>query len=330
MDCFNALRPEHLANKDFHYEHEESTTDNKYDYVGSWQLHPPTVPFPVLDMGPPTWDEEQRVLRAFWRLELFKTVRIAIESGSLCWPTNVPIYGFQLRNITTNVLDFYHVVDGYNSEEGWSLHPLGHYLGDEDPRLGVALDHDLEAELIQTAEAYTADNRHEARTPNIRQRKESQLAAALPGPQDQEWLRDAFGPTLRFFYNASCPNNHGRPPPSPIKHVSFEPFRRVGFAIWDERRMIAAGFLESPPSYRDFDNVVTAWRSILTKEMLDEIAEENARHHVSDSEQTDSDASDPGEIVMPRWVITSPSMFTYRRRKRARRRSRVRSADLSP
>ncbi|KAK8127246.1 hypothetical protein PG984_008354 [Apiospora sp. TS-2023a] len=62
--------------------------------------------------------------------------------------------------------------------------------------------------------------------------------------------------------------------------------------------------------------------------MLDEVARENERHHASDSDETDTDASDgedPGEIVLPRWVIRS-ERFTYRNRKRARRRlSRVRA-----
>lgn len=318
---FNALRPEHLADKDFYYDNDDGTTDSKHDYVGAWQHDPPREPFPVRDMGPPTCVEEQRVLRAFWRLELFKSVRIAIDAGRLGWSPDVS--EFTRRELTTNVLTFYHAVDGYVTSTGRCEYPQGHQLGDIDPRVGTALQHDMEAELIQTAEAYVVDNKHRTAAPNASQQTRDRPAPAPLEPQDLKASQDVFGTTLRFYYKASRPDDHWGSPSSPIRHVSFEQFRRFGFA------MTAAGFVDEYGWDADFEDCVTAWRSILDKEMLDEIAEENVRHHISDSEQTDSDATDPGDIVLPRWVVRS-GRFTYRRRKRARRRpSRVRVESLS-
>lgn len=123
-----------------------------------------------------------------------------------------------------------------------------------------------------------------------------------------------------FYYDVAggdSDQEHWAWPHSPIKHVSFEPFRRAGFAIWGERRMRAGGFFGPPPLLQrnDFDSCVTAWRGILTTEMLDEVARENEQHHVSsDSEGTDSDAGDPGERAPPRFVVRSDS-FRYRNRK---------------
>ncbi|KAK8044968.1 hypothetical protein PG993_004992 [Apiospora rasikravindrae] len=288
---FNALRPEHLADKDFYYDDDDGTTDSKYDYVGAWQLNPPREPFP-------------RVLRAFWRLELFKSVRIAIDAGRLGWSPDVQVHEFTRREVTTNVLKFYHAVEGYVAPTGSCGWPQGHYIDDDDPRLGTGLQHDIEAELIQTIEAYVADNKHRTTAPNASQHTRDRPTPAPLEPQDLEASYDVFGATLRFYYKASRPNDHWGSPSSPIRHVAFEPFRRFGFAIWDEKRMAAAGFLSKYGWDDDFEDCVTAWRSILDKEMLDEIAEENVRHHISDSEQTDSDATDPGDIVLPRWVTS--------------------------
>ncbi|KAK8112658.1 hypothetical protein PG984_013184 [Apiospora sp. TS-2023a] len=279
------------------------TTDSKYDYVGAWQLDPPREPFPVCDMGPPTWVEEQRVFRTFWRLELFKSVRIAIDAGRLGWSPDDGVDKFTRREVTTNVLQFYHAVEGYIAPTGSCEWPEGHFIGNDDPRLGFGLRHDLEAELIQTIEAYVADSKHRMTVPNASQHTRDRPAPAPLEPRDLEASHDVFGTTLRFFYKASRPNDHWGSPSSPIKHVAFEPFRRFGFALWDEKRMAAAGFLDECGWDEGFGDCVTAWRSILDKEMLEEIAEENMLHQFYDSEQTDSDASDLGDNVRPRRKI---------------------------
>ncbi len=44
---------------------------------------PVKKPFPIHDLGPPTWVEEQRVLRAFWRMQLFHDLERAAANGSI-------------------------------------------------------------------------------------------------------------------------------------------------------------------------------------------------------------------------------------------------------
>lgn len=64
LGLFRALKPEHLVDKKFYYDHKQGD-GGKHDYVGAWELDPPREPFPMCDAGPPTWVEEQRVLRAW-------------------------------------------------------------------------------------------------------------------------------------------------------------------------------------------------------------------------------------------------------------------------
>ncbi|KAK8059154.1 hypothetical protein PG996_009084 [Apiospora saccharicola] len=321
LDLFHALKPEHPVDKSFHFCHEEG--EGKYDYVGAWQLSPPCEPFPVRDMGPPTWVEEQRAMRAFWRLELFRTARAAIEAGRLSWPADSETSERQVREMGTDPFTFYDITAGAWLSSFYSRYPLGHEVGNNWPRIRFELERDLDAEIMLTVQAYMAENRQSIAEHDFLARARRRWPAPAPeGPQDSEVLGIIWG-VLRFYWDISGGVHHWEWPVSPIKHVSFEPFRVVGFAVWSEARMHAAGFLE-----HDMDCCQAAWRSILTPEMLDEVAREKVRHHVSDSEETDSDASEnPGETVLPRWVVRS-GLFTYTDRKRSRRRrSRVRAGE---
>ena len=42
--------------------------------------------FPVQDTGGPTRVEEQRILRAFWCVQLFRNLVAHIEGGDIKWP----------------------------------------------------------------------------------------------------------------------------------------------------------------------------------------------------------------------------------------------------
>lgn len=67
----------------------------------------------------------------------------------------------------------------------------------------------------------------------------------------------------------------------PLKPVSFEPWRRLGFALWQTERMVELGFLGSKDStygLRDSEELWFIWRSILTPE---EDAERRLRHYLT-------------------------------------------------
>lgn len=67
---------------------------------------------------------------------------------------------------------------------------------------------------------------------------------------------------------------------SPLLHFSFKPYRKFGFAFWQDERMIHLGFLESKSKYWGITEpyiVYFTWMSILTP---DEVAEETRRPEV--------------------------------------------------
>ncbi|KAF2148517.1 hypothetical protein K461DRAFT_65259 [Myriangium duriaei CBS 260.36] len=52
------------------------------------QLHEvPSIPMTIEDVGAPTWLEEQRVMRAFWRVQFVQDLRRAVRTGIVAWAT---------------------------------------------------------------------------------------------------------------------------------------------------------------------------------------------------------------------------------------------------
>lgn len=82
LDRFTALRPLHLIDKDFRFKRHSS----QKSILGTPCLQFSEVtPFPVQDIGPPTWVEEQRVLQSFGGLELFQRVQYATQTSHIVW-----------------------------------------------------------------------------------------------------------------------------------------------------------------------------------------------------------------------------------------------------
>jgi len=60
--------------------------DDSSDNTAAWQQKQAEEAFPVQDTGGPTLVEKQRVLRAFWRVQLFRNLVAHIEEGDIKWP----------------------------------------------------------------------------------------------------------------------------------------------------------------------------------------------------------------------------------------------------
>lgn len=48
-------------------------------------MKPALKPVVVQDTGPPSWVEEQRIFRSFWKVQLFNEVKIAVDSSLVDW-----------------------------------------------------------------------------------------------------------------------------------------------------------------------------------------------------------------------------------------------------
>lgn len=55
---------------------------------------------------------------------------------------------------------------------------------------------------------------------------------------------------------------------SPLRYISFTPYRKYGFAFWDNERMVDLGFLPAPDEKHRFlsTELYFTWRSVLTQE----------------------------------------------------------------
>lgn len=65
---------------------------------------------------------------------------------------------------------------------------------------------------------------------------------------------------------------------SPLQHVSFEPFRCLGFAIWDAERMVGYGLLDPDQGFME-DSYLLAWKSVLGGDEIVEVERKNQKRY---------------------------------------------------
>ncbi|KAK7992995.1 hypothetical protein PG988_001789 [Apiospora saccharicola] len=183
---------------------------------------------------------------------------------------------------------------------------------------------DNEAELIKTARAYVTENRPTALN-DFAGIKRSWPAPAVKEPASTERMPPGWTRTLWFFWEVTGERwTHDYHDVTSLRGLKFEPFRRLGFAIWDERRMAAAAFLSESTEDANRSSHLMAWKSVLGRKVLDEVAAELfiEKEHQHPSEDSDSETSYVGdERVLPRWaracgyVSHVPSAHPLPRRK---------------
>ncbi|KAK7976768.1 hypothetical protein PG989_015231 [Apiospora arundinis] len=194
---FKELRPAHLEDESFEWDHIYYGDEDDRDccYIGAWDQDPERKPFPTRDIGPPTWVEEQRVIRACWRIELWKNLRAVVDAGHIRWPNvDSPKERRRHQNCMADPLCFYDPCITLRSAS-WTEYP-DHYSelverwpGQDyvdPPRVGVDLDEDdNEAELIKTVQAYVTENRPTA-LKDFARTKRSWPAPAITEPASTE------------------------------------------------------------------------------------------------------------------------------------------------
>ncbi|KAK9774101.1 putative F-box domain-containing protein [Seiridium cardinale] len=281
---FKPLRPSHLVDESFHFESGYHGSDGLY--IAAWQQKPGEKPFPVHDIGPPTWVEEQRVLRAFWRLQLFRDLKVA---GTKALLVNWPDTDLQRLNFMT-APNFHDVPTRNLIEE------------DREPSIrtrGTVLEH----QLINSVIEYEDEDKQTIVSPDFLQTRR-EWPAPVEGEKDWDAVSYYSSTTYDFFYmvregehehisDGLC---------SPLQHVSFRPFRRLGFAIWCTQRMLGYGLLEGewgpimdPSDLFPRESVYLAWRSILGEDEIAQVERRNqeafAWANKPESEDEDSDRS---------------------------------------
>lgn len=233
---FQALQPLHLADHDHAWESVYHGLD-KTEFVGSWQMQPATVPFPKRDVGAPTWCEEQRLLRAAWRVQLFEDVKAAAVAGRFLerWPDR------EVQRLQRNDATCLMAVETEDLIEEQSWEPDIHHQFI-----------DVEHELIYTVLDYvdttkkdvdgSAAVHHDA---ELRRLPSRQWPAPVPSRRDileVEWYTSAVALVFQRVYG----EEYGHVVEdwcTPLQHVPWDFYRRRGFAIWSEERMLGYGLL---------------------------------------------------------------------------------------
>jgi hypothetical protein len=258
---FRELQPMHLVNPNFVWESQYHGPDDN-EYIGAWDMQPAQRAFEKRDIGPPNWCEEQRVLRALWRVQVFEDLKAATDEGPLS--TDWPCSDSQLlpRLKAEGLLDV--DCDGLVQSDN-------EFYWVENQTI------DLEAELVESVLEYIKENSTAISTSDFLQRTMRDWPVPFPPqPADDKELESYLSSTSLFF-DVVHGNELSHVVTSwctPLQHVPFAFYRRRGFAIWCDQRMSAYGFLGSSVSSR-----LMAWKSVLDKEELAEVVRINQRFY---------------------------------------------------
>ncbi|KAK1974110.1 hypothetical protein LZ30DRAFT_608892 [Colletotrichum cereale] len=166
----------------------------------------------------PSWVEEQRAIRAFWRVQLVLELNLAARTSKVQSsgrgtdaPTELDVEAFY-DSTTSNLKVAYHEVM-------------------------TAVDFLKGGDFGKTLSPATLSNRmpsNDCPSPSTAGMPldSATRRSSLVLPADGLWIVDSMGR-----------NAH-----SPIKYAGFGPYRRMGFAIWDRERLARLG-LASPPGH---------------------------------------------------------------------------------
>jgi len=255
-----SLRPLRVVNEDFSYIRPLPKWTPSQPL---WKRRPEAQSYQPKSSGPPSWVEEQRAARAFWRIQLFYDMINASDESRLSWP------------------------DGTIAKLKESkVERLGYFIG--------------ELQEIQTAMEYLqfpSDGRFKPMESSVLElpwpSREVDVSWTASQPifddqRDDKWGEGINwlvwgGPAVHFAKGMLSKYVF-----SPVRGVTFDPYRRFGFAFWDFRRLFGLGLEEDREkrgfllSHDDGGGIYYSWRSILSEEELAKIdlRQEERMHRV--------------------------------------------------
>jgi hypothetical protein len=188
--------------------------------------------------GPPSWVEEQRVIKALWRIQFFFELNLARDRKRLEWPQEdqdalvdiaefFAIRDFELQQVFTVYEFMYQTREQRKAMDSYRLPAMG-----------------ADMETINTcAEPRVFAARHDHYQQG-------------PGYVD--------APPLSYIFQNLMAHGRWR---GPIPGLPFWIYRKYGFAIWDDQRMTDLGFAEAHGgAILKSSAYFFRWYSILTEE----------------------------------------------------------------
>lgn len=206
-------------------------------------------PFQPPRTGPASWVEEQRVVLALWRIQFFLELKIALYRGRLGWVED-----------DARILSSAHLQDFFPSSRRGNLNGTGleqtltvyEYLQDLGGGDFVKKGYQLPDPPVTSGFIDKCPPR-----PSFL----STSTSDDPYNQGEKWLC-RIPRSIIFQWTM---RNHVKT--TPLFNLPFQPYRKFGFALWDNKRMIDLGF--AFPGGREFlhdRECYYVWYSILTEE----------------------------------------------------------------
>lgn len=204
----------------------------------------PGKPYKPQPLGPPCWMEEQRVMRAFWRLQLVIELKRAASEKRLDWALE----------------------DGKMEMSPEILFAPWTWQEEEFLTVVDFIDHFHGGSIL-------TQQRHGLPPPPANYASASEWQdPPVPGVIDERWSREQLSkgqpPCWSFYWIKIRAVST-----SPIRGCPFWPYRKLGLAIWEEDKLEALGL--SPwtrvTGKRQWGNPVFTWRSLLSQELIDQL-----------------------------------------------------------
>ncbi|KAH8800838.1 hypothetical protein F5884DRAFT_685218 [Xylogone sp. PMI_703] len=212
--------------------HNENVQDN--NNVKSRQYQPRST-------GPPSWVEEQRVVKALWRIQLFFELNIARETQILNWPKD------DLDNLASLSFPDFYTIEQFESQQILTVYE---FIQDIKKEACSQNTYQLPTVIRKNGFNLVCDLQ-----PSPTKSKEAHFHQGL------EYLD--FPPMSFLFQRAAAVNYLD----SPLSGIPFDPYRKFGFALWDEKRMTDLGFSEPGGKVLlHLKRYYFTWRSILTEQ----------------------------------------------------------------
>ncbi|KAJ5461213.1 uncharacterized protein N7458_002765 [Penicillium daleae] len=247
LEIFNALRPENAADPEVRYStHPKSTQPWRQRFEG--------VKAPVSNYGSPTWEEEQRVSRALWRIQSFYDLCTAASQSRLGWPAEdvVRLQGMKARDLFVK----------------WDLQ----YEAEEIQTVTEYLDYTRATKLVIPYDSYDSSSASKPRRlPWLRHPVEQWWPTRRrPDPHPITQLYEIDYATFGLRQIQLLAEWRA----SPLRTVKFDSYRRLGFALWCHKRVQAIGLAPlnlNLPGGINLSLWHFAWRSILDPREVEEV-----------------------------------------------------------
>lgn len=251
LEKFNALRPDNMVDPEARY-----SRDLKR--IPPWTQRFKSFKAPVNNYGPPVWEEEERVSCALWRNQLFYDLLTAAGQSRLSWPAEdlARLQSMKEQDLFVK----------------WSLA----YEAEEIQTVTEYLDHARATNLVVSHDASGSSSGGCSRDPPrllfLRQPVERRWPTPRrpdPEPVTQSYKIDLGTFGLRQWQLLS------ETPFSPLRTVKFDSYRRLGVALWCQKRIQAIGL--SPLNRKGPEPSINlslwqfAWRSILDPREVGEV-----------------------------------------------------------